>query len=652
MKFSRWAAAPLLFFFAAHVSIRCLAADWPAASPEELKMTDEPQAPGAPAIYLFRQVDRDDFKGTEYTYVRIKILREEGRKYADVELEYVKDVGSIHDIQARTVRPDGTIVNFEGKPFDKTIVKTKGVRYLAKTFTIPDVQVGSIIEYSYLYEWSSFGCFLVFDSHWVLSGDLFTKHAKFSLNPNRCFTMRWTWRDLPPGAGRPTNDKGLIRLEVKDIPGFETEDYMPPENELKARVDFIYSNVVDEKDPTKYWKIVGKNLYEAVENFVGKHQAIEQAVSQIVAGSDPPEVRLQKLYARTQRIRNLSFEEEKTAQEQKREKLKDIHNVEDVWKRGYGDGSEITWLYLALVRAAGFEAYPVFVSRRNQYFFNQQLPDTGRLNDTVVLIKLNGRDLYLDPGTAFTPFGLLPWPETAVAGLKLDKEGGSWVTTSLPESSDSKIERNAELKLSDTGDLEGKLSVTFTGLEALWRRLEENNEDDADKKKFLEDEVRRSIPVAAELDLRNNPDWKSSSPTLVAEFDLKVPGWVSKAGRRQLIPVGLFSATEKHIFASPTRTHPIYFDFRSQNLDEITIDLPPGWQASVPSPWTQDGHVVFYSLKVGNDKGKLHLTRRLDLGVVLTDQKYYTALRNFFQAVRTSDEQQIVLQPVGAGASN
>ena len=29
-------------------------------SQDELKMTSEPQAPGAPAIILFRQVDRDD----------------------------------------------------------------------------------------------------------------------------------------------------------------------------------------------------------------------------------------------------------------------------------------------------------------------------------------------------------------------------------------------------------------------------------------------------------------------------------------------------------------------------------------------------------------------------------------------------------------
>lgn len=60
--------------------------DWLPITPEELKMTSEPNAPGAPAIFLYRQVDRKDLgrANTEYNYARIKILTEEGRNYANV----------------------------------------------------------------------------------------------------------------------------------------------------------------------------------------------------------------------------------------------------------------------------------------------------------------------------------------------------------------------------------------------------------------------------------------------------------------------------------------------------------------------------------------------------------------------------------------
>jgi Domain of Unknown Function with PDB structure (DUF3857)/Transglutaminase-like superfamily len=628
--------------------------EWLPISPEELKMTSVPEAPGAPAIYLYRQVDRNDeqSRANEYNYARIKILTEEGRKYADVEIPFVKEQGDIRNIRARTVRPDGTIANFDGKVYDKTIVKARGLKYLAKTFTLPDVQVGSIIEYHYSY-YPREG--YVYDSSWILSEELFTLHGKFSLKPNTEFALRWSWPvGLPEGTTTPKDDHGTIRLEAQKVPAFQIEDFMPPENELKFRVEFTYNERGDmETEPDKFWKKEGKRLNATVDAFVGKHKAMEQAVAQIVSENDTPEVKLRKIYAKVQTLRNTSFELEKTEQEKKREKERDTNNVEDLWKRGYGNGVQLTWLFLALARAAGFEAYPVMASARSVYFFKPAIMNASQLNTNVVLVKLNGKDVYCDPGTAFVPFGLLPWAETAVQGLRLDKDGGSWVRTELPESSISRIERKADLKLDDAGSLEGKLTITFTGLEALLRRQEERNVDEAGRKKFLEDQVKEYVPVGIEVELTNKPDWGSSSEKLVAEFDLKVPGWVSGAGRRVLLPVALFGATEKRVFELSNRVHPIYFEFPFEKIDDVTIDLPLGWQvSSVPPLKNQDSKAIVYTLKVEDDKGRLHLNRKLNVDILLLDAKSYPTLRAFFQIVRAGDEQQVVLQPGGTSASN
>ncbi|HYM34988.1 MAG TPA: hypothetical protein VET48_06290, partial [Steroidobacteraceae bacterium] len=81
------------------VGATAVAEDWLPISPEELKMTSEPQAPTAPAIILYRQVDRDDQAYTEMAYVRIKILTEEGRKYADIEIPFNDTYESVRGIQ-------------------------------------------------------------------------------------------------------------------------------------------------------------------------------------------------------------------------------------------------------------------------------------------------------------------------------------------------------------------------------------------------------------------------------------------------------------------------------------------------------------------------------------------------------------------------
>jgi hypothetical protein len=632
-------------------------------NPDELKMTSEPLAPGAPAVILYRQVDRDDNGQTthEDDYIRIKILTEEGRGYGNVEVPFFKETEDIVNVRARTIKPDGSIAEFDGRVFEKPLAKERGSRLMAKSFTLPDVQVGSVIEYYFTHDFREDSVYqytvMLYGSQWILGSDLFTKSARFSLKPYVAsygtMHLRWTWHELPQGSVPKQGPDNVVRMEASNIPAFQTEDFMPPVDELKSRVDFIYTDELPENNPDKFWKNVGKKRNGQLESFVGKHKAMDEAVAQIVSPNDPPEVKLRKIYDRVQQIRNKSYELRKTEQEVKREKEKPAENVEDLWKRGYGDGMQLTWLYLALVRAAGFEAYGCWVSGRGEYFFSPNSMEPGKLNSNVVLVKRNGKDLYFDPGAEFTPFGLLRWSETGVVGLRLDNDGGTWIQTTLPPASESRIERKAKLRLSETGDLEGKLTVTYSGLEAMYHRLDVRHSDEVARKKFLEERVKTQIPAAAEAELVNQPDWTGSETPLVAEFDVKIPGWASNAGRRVIVPAAIFTQVEKHIFEHANRVHPIYFDYPYEKIDDITVELPPGWTvSSVPAARSQDGHIVTYGIKVENGKDTLHLTRNLTVDFLLLDSKYYGALRNFFQAVRTGDEQQIVLQPGAASASN
>lgn len=120
-----------------------------------------------------------------------------------------------------------------------------------------------------------------------------------------------------------------------------------------------------------------------------------------------------------------------------------------------------------------------------------------------------------------------------------------------------------------------------------------------------------------------------------------------------MIPVAIFTAAEKGTFEHANRVHPVYFEYPHEKVDDLTIELPAGWQvSSVPSPQNQDGHVVRYILEVEKNPAGLHLTRKLTIDLLMLELKYYTALRNFFQVMRTGDGEQIVLQPGEIHASN
>jgi hypothetical protein len=618
------------------------AIEWLPVTPQELQLTSEPKAPGAAAIYLYRQVDRDDTASETEIYERIKILKEEGRKYADVEIRYTKGDESVRAIEARTIRPDGTIVKFDGTIYDTPVRSGHEVKLMAKTFTMPQAGVGSIIEYRYRFSQNPM---FVFNSHWILSQELFTQHAKFALAPYTGLSLRWSWpMGLPEGTADPARDRsGKIRLEAHDVPAFAIEELMPPENELKYRVDFIYFEEGRfTKDPAEYWKRVGKDVTHDVERFVDRRKAMEHAVAEIVQPDDSPETKLRKIYTRIQRIHNETYEPAKTEQELKRQDQS--RNVEDVWTRGSGNATQLNYLLIALARAAGIRANSVLVATRDEYFFNPKLMNERQLNSNLVIASADGKDYFLDPGVPFTAFGMLPWNETAVQALQLDSDGAKWITTPLPKAADARIERKAQLKLEDGGTLSGKLTVRYCGLEAAWRRRQESTEDNTERQQYLENQLRGIVPSGIDIKLTNTPDWSAWEEPLVAEFDLQVPGWVASAGQRELLRAGLFGAVEDRTFTHQTRTQPIYFEFPFQYSDDISIEIPSGKHVnSLPKPRNLEFKTYSYGMTAEEKDGTLHLKRDISVSLLIVNVKYYGVLQDFFRNVRTADEEQIVI---------
>ena len=115
----------LLFLSLSILPSTALAADWQQPTPDELKMTSEPAAPNADAVYLYREETTDDKLHVESVYVRIKILRDEGKKYGDVEIIGSSNYIGITDIQGRTIHSDGTVIPFTGKPYEKAALQDR-----------------------------------------------------------------------------------------------------------------------------------------------------------------------------------------------------------------------------------------------------------------------------------------------------------------------------------------------------------------------------------------------------------------------------------------------------------------------------------------------------------------------------------------------
>src|SRR5690349_2444391 len=337
---------------------QAFAATWRPVSKDELAMNDDPANPGAPAIILYREVNSDDVKGLETHYVRIKILNDEGRKYADIEIPYLDKALQIEAVQARTIRPDGKATDFQGQIVDRMAFKARKVKVQVKAFTLPDVQKGSILEYSYtVRSHRKFPDFMkrpseyIFDrvisiptSTFTIREDLFARRTRFEIHQFPEVSLCWTAQNIP-GDNRPRNETaGTMVLELENVPAFREEEFMPPEHEARGWVAFYY--VPGRSLVRSYWSETGKEMAKMLVPFLGDPKKLKATVAGIAPASDPPETQLRKLYARVQQLRYVNAEPAKTEQEVKREGLKENKHVEDVLSRGYAYGNEINLAFV------------------------------------------------------------------------------------------------------------------------------------------------------------------------------------------------------------------------------------------------------------------------------------------------------------------
>jgi hypothetical protein len=625
--------------------------DWQPIDPGDLAMKDNPKDPGADAMILYRERFVDENRAYSREYVRMKIFTKEGLKYANVELTYVKGSDKITAVEGRTIHADGSVVNFNGNVLDKVVVKAGGVKLDEKAFSLPDVQPGSIIEYRYQDQLDEQRYYISLDQ-WTPQGELFSRLVRFSIKPlggmaANGLQLAFRTVNLPEKVSPERQRDGSLLVELHDIPGVAQEELMPPDAFLRPRVEFFYRNPNDPKNETQqqYWTRIDKNSDRSLEKFIEKEGPLRAELARITAASDSADQKLQKMYARAQQIRNISFDPAKTRQEDKAENLKPNNNAEDVLKHGYGNEAEINMLFIGLARAAGFDATQVWVASTNSTLFTPQSEEVSQLSTDLVWLRADGHEYYLDPGARFYPFGLLPWTEAGTSGIRLRKDAPDFINTPPLTSADAGLVRNCDIVLGAQGDATGTIRVDYSGeFGALWR-MEERDEDDAGRKKDLADDIRGWLPAGSTFDVTSISNWDDVTKPLHVEGTFKISAAGMPAGSRLLVPLTLFRTRYADVFKPSTRSNPVDFDYPFEEVDTVTYHVPKGYSIeSVPTVTKVDLGAAVYQASVTKEPDTVEIQRHLAVAGIYFPVKSYSSLRFFFNKVQSNDQTQIVLR--------
>ena len=643
-----------------------LRAQFQAPTQEELSMTADPKAPGAAAVYLNIDEVSDDQLHYYSKYVRIKVLQDKGKDLATIDVPYLHGETRINDIKGRTIHPDGTITPLTVKSADLLIAKSGDEQVNRKVFTLPDVGVGSILEYRYQLDYDEY---IYSSPTWEIQRPYFVHQAHYKFTPFKAFlrgTQNQTsnyltdehgnvvntliyWPILPPGVQVEADAIGRYSIDVTDIPPAPDEQWMPPVDSLLYKVVFYYKNA---KSPANFWIDESKFWSKDTDHFAEPTKSIRSAVAGLIAPTDSDLDKARKLYAAVQALDNSDFSRAREKAELKQLGLHAAKRAEDTLSQKRGSSNDIALLYLAMLRAAGLTAYDLKVVDREKGIFTPGYLYFGQLTDDVVVLSTGGKDILLDPGEKMCPFQTLSWRHSSAGGIREASAGSEFATSSIQAYTANTLLRAGDIDLDAHGVTTGDFRFVMAGQQALrWRQDALRYDLDEVKHRFdrwLQSMTPEGVEVHVDHFLGlDNPD--SSLMAII-----KAQGTLGAATSKRLLIPGFFFETGGRVpFVDQSRRiQPVDMHYGEQITDQVVYHLPTGLAVESAPQDTKvvwEGHAALVA-KSKAEPAQVTVVRQFSRAFTLAKPDEYQDLRAFYQKVAAADQQQLVLTGASSAA--
>jgi hypothetical protein len=631
--------------------------DWKPIDPAQLALKTSMVEKEADAEGLFWEVRMDDNPEGDLIfnhYLRVKVFTERGREsQSKIDLYYGKLYGSdvkISDIAARTIKPDGTIVELKKEDiFDRTVVKASGLKFKARSFAMPGVEPGCIIEY----RWRETR--VNTDANNVrlnFQRDIPVQRVQYFVKPMSYEDATFNSLVL---HGTPTKwakeKNGFYSTVMTNVPAIHEESQMPPEDQVKTWMLVYYLRSTDNrKDPEKYWSELAKYFYDQTKSLIKPNDEVKKTAASLIADAKTDDEKLQRLfdYCRT-KIKNIDVDSSGLTPDE-RAKIKSNKNPSDTIKRGMGSAGNIDQLFAALANGSGFDARIVLAPDRGDLFFDKTIPNSFFINPMNIAVKVGSTWKFFNPGYPHIPFGMLRWQEEGEQSLITDPSQPVWIETPMSGPEKSLVKRRGKLKLADDGTLDGDVRIEYTGHFAIERKHEIDEESESQREDDVKEEMKARMSTAEISNIKVENVMEYTKP-LVYTFHVHVPNYAQRTGKRLFLQPAFFQHGKEPLFSTTDRKYPIYFHYPWSEEDLVEIALPAGYKldnADSPAPFGS-GKISDYKVSIGvtTDGALLMYKRNFFFGganTILFPIESYGPIKNYFDTLHKQDNHSIALK--------
>ena len=636
----------------------------------ELQEKNHPKDTAAVAAILYKKGETNfeysndaGFTVVTTVDVRIKIYKKEGYDWANQQIVF--RMGS--SFKEKVTFSDAITYNLVNGKIEKTKLKSEGEfeevvdRYWSKKkITMPNVKVGSIIEYQYTIKSPNVGSL----RDWNFQSRIPVNYSEYKTNIPEYYTYSTHFKGFAtPTITSDKKNKEIVMIDKEVIVGqgtkfserktFYQETNTSYITKNLAAVNYeAYVNNVDnytsslslELSMTKYpneplkmlstdWKSVVKTIYD-YEDFgpeLNKTGYFEDDLKSVIAGLTNTDEKVSAIF---------NFVKTKV-------KWNDYYGyscndgVKKAYKDKTGNVAEINLMLTAMLRYANLTANPVLVSTRSNGI--AMFPNRTAFNYVIAAVETPTGVILLDASDKSSTTNVLPFRALNWIGRLVRKDGTSDEVNLMPKTlSNTTVMMNYSIDAN--GLITGKLRKQQTDYNAMVFRDDVSN---LSEDVYLEKLENKNNSIEVKEYSRNNE--ANLALPIMETYAFSGSNLCELIGGKIYVKPLLFFTDLKNPFTQEIREYPIDYGFPFLEKYTININIPEGYkveQLPAPAVITMEENLGSFKFMTTSSDNSIQLAITHQINQAIVSSEYYSMLKSYYQGMIDKQSEKIILTKI------
>ena len=592
-------------------------------------------------------------------HVRILILDPDQSDYTTISISHNPNrrTRRLDNISAQTLNYENGRLNITELGRNEFFEERGSDNWRTTRFTFPAVQSGSVVEYSYEMTMRN----ITILRTWYFDNPEPTLWSEYRLHIPDVFVYNTFQRmsGEPHGYNRYLYNIdynlyddffGAIegvghRFVMTNRPALREEPLMTTLNDYRSRIQFQLREIrrasmhghatANTQDVLDSWHSIISDLYRSRDfgREIRVNRAIRNKISELTDGLDSDLEKAKAIY---------NFVTNSILWDGRRGIYPE--DVRDAFSNGTGNGPDITLLFIAMLQEIDIEATPLLVSRRNHGLIDPEIIFVHQFNHIIAHAEIEGESYLLEPLYRDLPFGMLTPGSHNGQGLEVVRRNPEWIDISATEARTHRV--LGTLVLDENGALSGQIQSSMDGYEAYdYRRV--LRERGLSQEDFVLNTLLSDVPGSEAQNIEITGLEDPNQP-INTTFNFNNDAAVMQAGDFMYFNPFILLKTDENPFQNPTRTFPVTYDSKVNQVVTLNLMLPDGYEVDeMPrSIEHQLGDYIRYRQIVRADDSMIQISTSFMVNKLVFQPSEYLFLRRFYNNVVSTQNEQIVLRRI------